>query len=59
MKVQVIKEMAQGMEITPGKKKKSELVRAIQRKEGNSDCFDTGCSAECGQDRCLWMLDCK
>ena len=59
MKVQEIREMAQSMEIAPGKMRKSDLVRAIQEKEGNSTCFDTGCSAGCGQQQCLWMADCK
>ena len=59
MKIQQIKAMAQSMGIGVGKMKKSELVRAIQRKEGNQDCFDRGDSTKCGQDRCLWRDDCK
>lgn len=59
MKLQEIKEMAQRMEIAAGKMKKSDLIRAIQRKEGNVDCFESGVSAECGQEGCLWSGDCK
>lgn len=59
MKVQDIKEIAQSMEIAAGKMKKTDLIRAIQRKEGNQECFDTGQSKVCGQHNCLWMDDCK
>ena len=59
MKVQEIKEIAQKMEIPTGKLKKSELIRVIQRTEGNDECFDTGKAAHCRQDNCLWSCDCK
>jgi hypothetical protein len=59
MKVQQIKEIAQRMQIAPGKMKKTDLVRAIQGKEGNAECFDTGQSQTCGQLNCLWMEDCN
>jgi len=59
MKVQEIKEMAQRMEIVTGKLKKSELIRVIQRAEGNCDCFDSGQAAQCGQQGCLWAADCN
>ena len=59
MKVQEIRNIAQDLEISAGKMKKSEIIRAIQRKEGNNVCFDTGNSPQCGQDKCLWMEDCK
>ncbi len=35
---------------------KEELIRAIQRKEGYSDCFRRKDS--CPEERCLWMEDC-
>jgi hypothetical protein len=59
VKIQEIKEIAQKMEIAAGKLKKSDLIRVIQRKEGNQECFDTGQSKLCGQDKCLWIEDCK
>jgi len=59
MKLQEIKEMAQRMAIPAGKLKKSDLIRVIQRTEGNSDCFDSGRSAQCGQQGCLWADDCN
>lgn len=59
MKVQQIREMAQSIGIRPGRTKKSDLIRAIQRKEGNPVCFDSGSSTLCGQCSCLWLEDCK
>lgn len=59
MKVQEIKEIAQRMGIDCGKLKKGELIRLIQRTEGNIDCFDSGQSARCGQLDCLWAEDCN
>lgn len=58
MKLEEIKEIAKQHSIKAGKMKKAELVRAIQGAEGNSQCFQTGTSATCGQNRCLWREDC-
>ena len=59
MKLQEIKEIAQRLEIPVKKMTKAELIRAIQKKEENTQCFETGAAAECGQDKCLWVEDCK
>jgi DNA-binding IscR family transcriptional regulator len=59
MKLQEIKEIAQRLEIPVRKMTKVELIRAIQKKEENTECFETGTAAECGQDNCLWIKDCK
>jgi DNA-binding IscR family transcriptional regulator len=59
MKLQEIKEIAQRLEIPVKKMTKAELIRAIQKKEENNQCFETGTAAECGQDKCLWINDCK
>jgi hypothetical protein len=37
---------------------KTELVRAIQRAEGNCDCYMSGEVLTCGQMNCLWREDC-
>lgn len=37
--------------------KKPELIRTIQRKEGNFDCFGRTTSY-CDQSSCLWRKDC-
>ena len=37
---------------------KKELVRGIQRKEGNKECFATRTSSICGQMECCFRSDC-
>jgi hypothetical protein len=37
---------------------KAELIGAIQRAEGNFDCFGTATEEECDQEECLWREDC-
>jgi hypothetical protein len=59
MKLQEIKEIARDMKIAHSGMRKSELIRAVQRGEGNAQCFDTGNAGKCGQDRCAWRDDCK
>jgi len=42
------------------KMKKVDLVRAIQKHEGNPQCYSTGQAARCAQKaRCCWADDCK
>lgn len=58
MKIQKIRELARHQGLEPGKAGKVELIRAIQRKEGNFDCFATAHEGICDQDGCLWRTDC-
>ncbi len=58
MKINDIKEIARQHNIKIGKAKKSELVRSIQKAEGNEECFDSGRATQCGQNACLWRGDC-
>ena len=37
---------------------KKELIKSIQRKEGNFDCFGTAKKGSCAQFSCCWMSDC-
>ena len=46
------------MGIKPGKLKKADLIHAIQRKEGNFDCFATAHEGQCDQVNCVWRIDC-
>jgi len=39
--------------------KKTDIVRAIQKQEGNTPCFDSGQATECGQPHCLWSAACE
>ncbi len=59
MKLQEIKEIAKEKGIALGKMNKSDSIRAIQKAEGNSSCYNTAKAAECGQTGCLWRTDCE
>ena len=52
-----IKEKATMLDIKPGKMKKTDLIRAIQKEEGNCECFGTA-EDFCDQDECCWQDDC-
>jgi len=53
-----IKEIAKGNGIRVGNMKKDNIIRAIQRAEGNFDCFGTAKAGVCDQADCLWRKDC-
>lgn len=57
MKEKDIREIARKIGVKTGKMKKPELIRAIQRAEGNIPCYATG-AHECDQINCLWREDC-
>ncbi len=59
MQMKVIREIAKKKGVTPGTMSRTELIRAIQKAEGNSDCFATMRVNDCNQTTCLWRLDCK
>jgi len=48
---------ARGIKQPPGATR-VELVRLLQRSEGNFDCFATATSGECDQLDCVWREDC-
>lgn len=58
MKLTEVSTIAKSQNIAPGKLSKSELIKTIQRKEGNFDCFATAVGGECDQSNCLWRADC-
>jgi hypothetical protein len=58
MIIQEIRKIAREKGIGPGKLKKIELIRAIQKAEGYSDCYATPYVRECNQFKCLWREDC-
>jgi hypothetical protein len=49
-----IRTMARQLGIRSTRMEKAELIRAIQRAEGNYDCYGTATEAGCDQDECLW-----
>ncbi|MBI5889923.1 MAG: SAP domain-containing protein [Nitrosomonadales bacterium] len=58
MKLEQIRSIAKLHSISPGKLSAIELVKAIQAKEGNFDCFATAVNGECDQVGCSWRDDC-
>jgi hypothetical protein len=59
MKIREIREIAKKKGVTGGKKmEKTELIRAIQKAEGNNPCFSTKPLDQCDQVNCLWREDC-
>jgi hypothetical protein len=59
MTVKEIQGIAKKMGLQASKMKKAELVRMIQKTEGNAPCFQTGSAGSCGQNNCLWLSDCN
>jgi hypothetical protein len=58
MKMQQIREIAKKKSVIPGKMSKTELIKSIQRAEGNIDCFAGQKASSCDQQHCLWREDC-
>ena len=58
MKMQEIMAMAKELGVMTKNMKKTELVKAIQRAEGNADCFRAMDPQKCNQTDCLWRQDC-
>ena len=58
MKIQEIRNIAKERGLKVGKMNKTEIIRSIQRAEGNDDCFGTEHVDICGQTNCLWREDC-
>lgn len=58
MNMNEIKTIAAEHGVKPGKLKKAELVRAIQKAEKNPECFMIGLLDQCVEYDCLWRGDC-
>lgn len=58
MKMNEIREIAKSRHLNARGLSKSELIRDIQRIEGNFDCFASAIGGECDQNECLWRKDC-
>ena len=57
MTVKELQKMAKGFDIRPRDFKKAELIKAIQKAEGNFDCFGTAYNYR-DQGNCLFRKDC-
>jgi len=58
MKIQRVREIAREQGLDPGQAGKAEMIKAIQIKEGNFDCFATAYEGVCDRAGCLWREDC-
>lgn len=58
MNLKEIKTIARKNGVKAGNMRKDDIIRSIQRAEGNFDCFGTGISSNCSQYDCLWREDC-
>lgn len=58
MNMNEIREIARTRGVNPGRLRKVDLIRAVQREEGNESCFQTGKVDVCDQGQCLWRQDC-
>lgn len=58
MKISEVQTIARTIGVIPGKMKKQDLIRAIQREEGYFECFATAYKGICDQTGCAWRGDC-
>ena len=58
MKIQEIRTIAKARGIKSAKLSKAELIKTIQRAEGNFPCFGTDVDGRCDQFGCAWREDC-
>ncbi len=58
MELRKIRKIAKRMGVRTWGVDKPDLVRSIQRKEGNFDCFGSAVEGVCDQAGCLWREDC-
>ena len=58
MHIQTIRSIAKQHGINNGKLAKADLIRSIQKAEGNFDCFGSATSGYCDQQSCSWRADC-
>jgi len=58
MTLKQVKDIAKTKGIKAGNMKKTDIIRTIQRTEGNFDCFGTTMEGACNQANCLWREDC-
>ena len=57
MKIQEVRALAKKMGINLARKNKIDLVREIQRREGNFDCYGTA-KGHCDQEECSFRASC-
>jgi hypothetical protein len=58
MHIQTIRSLAKERGIKAGRMTKADIIRSIQRVEGNFDCFGSAINGACDQQECIWREDC-
>ena len=58
MKLEEVHGIAKSHGINPNNMFKTELIKTIQLKEGNFDCYATAYDGVCDQLGCIWRQDC-
>jgi len=58
MNMTELKEKAEELGVKPGRKKKADLIRAIQEAEGNEPCFGKNNDGHCEYSDCCFWSDC-
>jgi len=58
MNMQEIRAIARDHGVKSARLSKLNLIHAIQRIEGNFDCFATASEGCCDQHGCIWRTDC-
>lgn len=58
MQITEIRDIARAHGIQPNNLFKTELIKSIQTKEGNFDCYGTAFDGVCNQLGCCWREDC-
>ena len=58
MEMKEVRSIARKRGVVPGRMGKEDLIRAVQRAEGNFDCYGTATEEVCDQEDCLWREDC-
>jgi hypothetical protein len=58
MNIKKIREIAEAKGVPAGDMNSTDLIRAIQRAEGYSDCYGSSRSSDCQEMKCLWRQDC-
>ncbi len=54
-----IRKIAKKKGINAEKMNQTDLIRALQKTEGNNPCFATASVQTCGQMNCMWHTECK
>lgn len=58
MRIDEVREKAKNYGIKTSRRKKEEIIRAVQAAEGNFPCFGTASEGSCDQAGCCWSEDC-